>query len=59
MTQILNCCEGPPSLEEACKPAAVSSVASDNSNSELNNYILTKTDDSEDISVKPYSPSGM
>ena len=46
-------------LEEACKPAAVSSVASDNSNSELNNDILTKTDDSEDISVKPYSPSGM
>ena len=37
----LNNCKGPTSLEEARKPAAVISVASDNSGSECNNKIVT------------------
>ena len=55
----LNICKGPPSLEEAWKPAAVSSVASDNYGSKCNNEIVTETDESDDGSVKPSSPSGM
>ena len=37
----------------------MSSVASDNSGSEFNNDIVTETDDSDDVSVKPFPPSGM
>ena len=37
----------------------VGSVASDNSGSEYNNKIVTETEDSDDGSVKPSSPSGM
>ena len=55
----LNSCKGPPSLEEAWKLAAVSSVANDNAGSGCNNEIVTETEDSNNGSVKPYSPSGM
>ena len=37
----------------------MSSVVSDNSGSEFKNDIVTETDDSDDGSVKPSSPSGM
>ena len=55
----LNICESPPSFEEAWKPAAVIIVASDNSVIGCNNGIVTETEESNDGSVKPYSPSGM
>ena len=55
----LNSCKGPPSFEEELNLASVSSVASDNTISEFNNYILIYTHDSDDGSEKPYSPSGM
>ena len=34
-------------------------VASDNASSECNNNIVTETKDSDNVSVKPSSPSGM
>ena len=55
----LNSCRVPTSLEEVWNLDAVSSVASDNSGSEFNNDIVTETDDSDDVSVKPFPPSGM
>ena len=55
----LNSCKGPPLLEEAWKPAAVSSVVSDNADIECKNEIVTDTDDSNDGSVKLSPPSGM
>ena len=55
----LNRCKFPPSLEEAWEPAAVISVTSDNSYIECNNKIVTEIEESDDGSVKPYSPSGM
>ena len=55
----MNSCKLPTSLEEEWNPAAVSSVVSDNADSECNNDIVTETDDSDDGSVKPYSPSGI
>ena len=58
-TPHLNSCKVPPSLEEAWKPDAVRSVASDNSGIECNNKIVTETEESNDGSVKPYSPSGI
>ena len=39
----MNSCKGPPSLEEACKPAVVSSAVNDNAGSEWNNNIVTET----------------
>ena len=55
----MNICKGPPSLENAWKPEAVSSVASDNASSEYNNDILIETEESNDGSVKPSSHLGM
>ena len=55
----MNSFKGPSLLDEALKPAAVSSVTSDNSISERNNDIVTETDGFDDGSVKPYSPSGI
>ena len=46
-------------MEEACKPDAVSSVASDNARSECNNDIVTETYESDDVSVKPSLPWDM
>ena len=54
----MNICKGPNSLEEAWKPTTVSRVESDNDVSEFNNEILTETDEHDDGSVKPSSPSG-
>ena len=55
----INSYKCPPSLEEAWKPDVVISVASDNYGSEFNSYIVTETDDSNDGSMRPSSPSGM
>ena len=55
----MNIYKFPPSLEESWNPAAVRSVASDNSGSECNNEILTENDESDDGIIKPSSPSGM
>ena len=52
----LNSCNGTPSLEEAWKPAVVSSMASNNSGIECRNYILTETNESDYGSVKTSSP---
>ena len=49
----------PLSLEEACKPAAVSTVANHIYGSECNNGIVTEMDESIYGSVKTSSPSGM
>ena len=59
LASYLNSCNIPTLLQEARKPAAVISVASDNSGSELNNNTVTEKEDCDDGSVKPYSPSGM
>ena len=55
----LNICKIPTSLEETQNMATVRCVASDNASSECNNNIVTETKDSDNISVKPSSPSGM
>ena len=55
----LNNCKVAPSLEEAWNPDAVSSVSSDNPGSECNNDIVTETDESNDVSVKPSTLSCM
>ena len=48
---ILSICKAPPSLEEARKPSAVRSVASDNYGSDYKNYIVTDMYESDDESV--------
>ena len=58
-TPHLNSCKVPPSLEEAWKPDAVRSVASDNSGIECNNENVIEKNDCDYGSVKLYSPSGM
>ena len=55
----LNSCTCSPSLKEAWKPASVSSAVIDNCGSERNSEIVKETEDSNDGSVKPYSPSGV
>ena len=55
----INSCKVPPSSEEVLNTYAVITVESDNSVSECNNDIVTEMDDSDDVSVKPYSPSSM
>ena len=55
----VNICKVPPSLEEVWNLASVIIVANNNSGSEWNNEIVIDTDDYDDISVKPSSPSGM
>ena len=55
----LNSCKGPLSLEQAWKPDAVSSLASDNAGSECNNNIVIEIKESNDGIVKPSYPSGM
>ena len=54
----LNIFKYPTSLEEAWKPVAVISASSDNYVSEYNNEIVIETEVSDDVSVKPSSPSG-
>ena len=55
----LNSCKGSPLLEGSWKPAAVRSVASDNSVNEYNKDIVTEMEESNYGSVEPSSPSGM
>ena len=51
----MNSCKFIYQLEQSCNPDAVSSVEIDDSGVEFNNEIVTYTDESDDVSVKPYS----